>query len=144
MVQFLLPFTANISIAAATRQFVCAIYLFGFPLALLFLLFPPQVSQGALASGDIPGGAAVAMAPIDERGVLMRSAAVAIPHAHKWRRLLVDVGGLFGTKVLGRDVDVSPSILWYEIKWFDSGVVQSLGVVFLLMHPIWHEEKPRS
>ena len=116
----------------------------GFPLAFLFLLFPPQVSQSALASGDIPGGTAATMAPIDERGVLLWRPAVAKPHAHEWRRLFVDVGSLFGTKIPGRDINISSSILWYEIKWSDPGVIQSPRVVILLVHPVGHEEKPRA
>ena len=84
------------------------------------------------------------MAPIDERSVLLWCTAIAKPHAHEWRRLFVDVGGLFGTKIPGRDINISSSILRYEIKWFDPGVVQSLRVVILLMYPVGHEEKPRT
>lgn len=84
------------------------------------------------------------MTPIDERVVLLWRPAVAIPHAHEWRRLFVDVGRLFGTKIPGRDINISSSILWYEIKWFDPGVVQGLREVILLVHPVGHEEKPRA
>ena len=85
-----LPFT----VYAATIKYVVIpltlagsplyFHLLGFPLALLFLLFPSQISQGALAPGDIPGGTAISMAPIHKRGVLLWIPAIAVPHTHEW------------------------------------------------------------